>query len=147
MRFASNPILVYAVAQLHPCYENRAHFFAIASRLMRQILVDHARANLTHKRDGMEIEVTELLNPVSTPRSALLLDLDEALHRLGATDPRKVELIEMRYFGGMTAEESAGALGITAHMARRDLRIAHAWLHRELGQGQWREGKVMESDS
>ena len=131
----------------HPCYENRAHFFAIASRLMRQILVDHARAGLTHKRDGMEIEVTELLNLVSAPRSALLLDLDEALDRLAATDPRKVELIEMRYFGGMTAEESAGALGITAHMARRDLRIAHAWLHRELGQGQWREDEVMESDS
>ena len=91
--------------------------------------------------------MTELLNLVSTPRGPLLLDLDEALHRLAATDARKVELIEMRYFGGMTAEESAGALGITAHMARRDLRLAHAWLHRELGQGRWRAGEGAISDS
>jgi RNA polymerase sigma factor (TIGR02999 family) len=130
----------------HPCYENRAHFFAIASRLMRQILVDHARASFTHKRVGVQIEVTELLNLTNTPRGPLLLDLDEALHRLAATDPRKVELIEMRYFGGMTAEESAVALGITAHMARRDLRLAHAWLHRELGQPQRREGEGLKSD-
>ena len=118
----------------HPCYENRGHFFAIASRLMRQILVDHARANLTRKRDGVQIELTGLLHLAGAPRSSLLLDLDEALHRLAATDPRKVELIEMRYFGGMTAEESAVTLGITAHMARRDLRLAHAWLHRELAE-------------
>ena len=82
----------------------------------------------------MQIEVTGLLNLAITPRSSLLLDLDEALHRLAVTDPRKVELIEMRYFGGMTAEESAATLGITAHMARRDLRLAHAWLHRELSE-------------
>ena len=81
-----------------------------------------------------------LLNLAGTPRSSMLLDLDEALHRLAATDPRKVELIEMRYFGGMTAEESAATIGITDHMARCDLRLAHAWLHRELGPGGWRGG-------
>ena len=116
----------------HPDYQNRAHFFAIASNLMRQILVDHARSRLTHKRAGVEIDLAGIQNLGLEPRGNLLLDLDDALHRLAATDPRKVRLIEMRYFGGMTAEESAEALGISAHMARKDLRLAHAWLHREM---------------
>ena len=99
---------------------------------MRQILVDHARARLTHKRAGEEVDISSFHNLGIAPRSNLLLDLDEALDRLAVTDPRKVKLIEMRYFGGMTAEESAEVLGMTAHMARKDIRLAHAWLHREL---------------
>ena len=112
-------------------FESRAHFFAIASALMRQILVDHARSRHAKKREGITIELSELSQVVSG-RDDLLLDVDAALERLGATDERKVKLIEMRYFGGMTVEESAEALGVAAHTARRELRLAHAWLHREL---------------
>jgi RNA polymerase sigma-70 factor (ECF subfamily) len=115
----------------NPGFESRAHFFAIASALMRQILVDHARARHAKKREGITIELGELSEIVSG-RDDLLLDVDAALERLAATDERKVKLIEMRYFAGMTMEESAAALGIPAHTARRELRLAHAWLHREL---------------
>lgn len=115
-------------------FESRSHFFAIASGLMRQILVDHARARHAKKREGVTIELRELSEVVSG-RDDLLLDVDAALERLTATDDRKARLIEMRYFGGMTVEESAEALGMAAHTARRELRLAHAWLHRELAGG------------
>ena len=116
----------------HPDYENRIHFFAIASNLMRQVLVDRARTRLAQKRSGLEVDLTGLRALGVPPRGDLLLDLDNALRRLAVDYPRKVALIEMRYFGGMTAEESAAALGITPHVARNELRVAHAWLHREL---------------
>jgi RNA polymerase sigma factor (TIGR02999 family) len=112
-------------------FESRAHFFAIASGLMRQILVDHARSRHAKKREGLTIELRELGEVVSV-RDDLLLDVDAALERLTVADERKARLIEMRYFGGMTLEESAEALGVPSHTARRELRLAHAWLHREL---------------
>jgi RNA polymerase sigma factor (TIGR02999 family) len=114
-----------------PGFESRSHFFAIASALMRQILVDHARSRHAKKREGITIELAELGEMVSG-RDGLLLDVDSALDRLSATDERKARLIEMRYFGGMTVEESAEAMGLAPHTARRELRLAHAWLHREL---------------
>ena len=103
----------------HPSYENRAHFYGIASRLMRQVLIDTARASSREKRRAIEPD-------------QLLLKLDDALERLSRTDPRKVRLLEMRFFGGMTAEESATALEISVHAVRRELRVAQAWLHKEL---------------
>ena len=118
----------------NPNFESRAHFFAIASNLMRQILVDHARARHTQKREGLTVDLGEL-GAMGGGRDGLLLDLDAALGRLGGADERNVRLIEMRYFGGMTVEESAEALGVAPHIARRELRLAHAWLHRELAGG------------
>ena len=116
----------------HPSYENRSHFYGIASRLMRQVLVDLARARATEKRSAMEeVQLSEIPDLGRQPDESLLV-MDEALEKLARTDPLKVQLIEMRYFGGMTAEESATALSISAHVVRRELRLAQAWLHKEM---------------
>ena len=116
----------------HPSYENRAHFYGIASRLMRQVLVDLARARSREKRSAMqEVALAEIPDFGRQPDESLLA-MDEALDRLARTDPLKVQLIEMRYFGGMTAEEAATVLSISVHVVRRELRLAQAWLHKEL---------------
>jgi RNA polymerase sigma factor (TIGR02999 family) len=116
----------------HPSYENRSHFYGIASRLMRQVLVDMARARAAAKRNArQELPMTDIPDPGSQP-DASLLAMDDALNQLASTDPLKVQLIEMRYFGGMTAEESAAILSISVHEVRRELRLAQAWLHKEL---------------
>jgi RNA polymerase sigma factor (TIGR02999 family) len=116
----------------HPTYENRAHFYGIASRLMRQVLVDLARARSRQKRSSMgEVHLAEIPELGRHPDESLLL-IDEALERLRQTDPLKVQLMEMRYFGGMTAEESAEVLSISVHVVRRALRLSHAWLQREM---------------
>lgn len=115
-----------------PSYENRSHFYGIASRLMRQVLVDMARARATLKRNPLqEVSMTDIPDLGRTPDDTLLV-MDEAMNRLGRTDPVKVQLIEMRYFGGMTAEESAALLSLSVHVVRRELRLAQAWLHKEL---------------
>jgi RNA polymerase sigma factor (TIGR02999 family) len=115
-----------------PSYENRSHFYGIASRLMRQILVDLARARASQKRSAMEeVPLTDVPDMGRRPDESLLI-MDEALDRLARTDPLKVQLIEMRYFGGMTAEESATALSTSVHVVRRELRLAQAWLHKEM---------------
>lgn len=115
-----------------PSYENRSHFYGIASRLMRQVLVDMARARAAEKRSAMqEVQLTEIPDLGRQPDESLLA-MDEALDRLGRTDPLKVQLIEMRYFGGMTAEESASVLSMSVHVVRRELRLAQAWLHKEI---------------
>ena len=115
----------------HPAYESRSHFYGIASRLMRQILVDMARARATEKRSGAEIPLTEITELGRQPDFSILL-IDDALERLQKSDPLKVQLIEMRYFGGMTAEESAEALSLSVHVVRRELRLAQAWLRKEI---------------
>ena len=116
----------------HPSYENRSHFYGIASRLMRQVLVDLARARMAHKRSAMEeVPLTDFPELGSRPDESLLI-MDDALDRLSRTDPLKVQLIEMRYFGGMTAEESATVLSISVHVVRRELRVAQAWLRKEM---------------
>jgi RNA polymerase sigma factor (TIGR02999 family) len=118
----------------HPDYENRSHFFGIASRLMRQILVDMARARASQKRSAAgEVQVAEIPDLSQQPNRSLLV-MDDALTRLGQQDPLKVQLIEMRYFGGMTAEESAEVLSISVHIVRRELRLAQAWLRKEMAQ-------------
>src|SRR5215813_4039751 len=118
----------------HPSYENRSHFYGIASRLMRQILVDMARARATEKRSGAEVPLTEIPELGRQPDHSLLL-IEDALERLEKSDPLKVQLIEMRYFGGMTAEESAEALSLSVHVVRRELRLAQAWLRKEIASG------------
>jgi RNA polymerase sigma factor (TIGR02999 family) len=119
-------------ASRQPSYENRAHFYGIASRLMRQVLVDTARAKAAEKR-GAAYEVALADVPdwgQQADRS--LLALEDALRWLERTDPQKGQLIEMRYFGGMTAEESSMALAIPVHKVRRELRLAQALLRREM---------------
>ncbi|PYS27045.1 MAG: RNA polymerase subunit sigma-70 [Acidobacteria bacterium] len=116
----------------HPSYENRAHFYGIASRLMRQVLVDLARARMSEKRGALQqVELAEIPNLGRQPDESLLT-MNDALGRLARTDPLKVQLIEMRYFGGMTAEESATVLSMSVHVVRRELRLAQAWLHKEM---------------
>ena len=116
----------------HPSYENRSHFFGIASRVMREVLVDLARGRATEKRDAIkEVQLAEIPD-LGRHSDKTLLIVDEALERLARTDPLKVKLIEMRFFGGMTAEESAAALSISVHVVRRGLRLAQAWLRKEM---------------
>jgi RNA polymerase sigma factor (TIGR02999 family) len=116
----------------HPNYENRAHFYGIASRLMRQVLVDASRARYAEKRGAaIEVAVSHLPELAMQPEHSVLA-LDEALEQLEQTDPSKARLVEMRYFAGMTAEECATALAIPVHKVRRELRLAQAWLRREM---------------
>lgn len=116
----------------HPAYENRAHFYGIASRLMRQVLIDTARSRVAKKRSAAQrVDLADLSDWGVQPDRSLLA-LDDALQQLEKTDPLKGQLIEMRYFGGMTAEESAIALSKPVHLIRRELRLAQAWLHQEI---------------
>jgi RNA polymerase sigma-70 factor, ECF subfamily len=114
-------------------WECRSHFFGIAARLMRQILVDYARAHYAAKRGGDDVVVPldEVLI-VSRDRPPDVLELDEALDRLAEVDERKCRIVELRYFGGMSREEIAAACGLTLPTVKRDLRLAIAWLRRDL---------------
>jgi RNA polymerase sigma factor (TIGR02999 family) len=119
-------------ASRHPSYENRGHFYGITSRLMRQILVDSARARTASKRAAAQ-EVALAYIPDWGPQpDRSLLALNDALQWLEETDPRKGQLIEMRYFGGMTAEESSIALSMPTYMVRRELRLAQALLRKKM---------------
>ena len=120
------------VEQSHPDYSNRTHFYGVAARVMRQILVDHARTRQALKRGGEEAQVP-LSDTLEFPgRPVLVLALDEALDRLNAVDRRKAEFVEMRFFAGMTAEEISECSDIPPYTVRRELRLAQAWLHKEL---------------
>jgi len=114
-------------------WQNRAHFFAISGRLMRRILVDFARAkqNLKHGGGALQVSLVEE-QAVSTEPSADLLALDEALNRLKALHPRQVEIVEMRYFGGLKEEEIAEVLKVSLRTVQQDWRLARLWLYREL---------------
>lgn len=121
------------VSQDHPDYRNRAHFMAVAAQIMRQILVDHARSRSAAKRGGSAARIPfEETFDVATERPSILIALDDTLNELARKDTQKSRLIEMRYFGGMTAEDSAEVLGISVSEVRRHLRVAQAWLQREL---------------
>ena len=122
------------VEQSHPDYSCRAHFYGVAARVMRQILVDHARARQAAKRGGGEATpFTDGLD-LASDRPVAMLELDEALDRLANVDPCKARLIEMRFFAGMTAEEIGESAAMPVHTVRRELRLAQAWLHKELCQ-------------
>jgi RNA polymerase sigma factor (TIGR02999 family) len=118
-------------------FTGEVHFLAVASRVMRQVLVDYARARATQKRGGGDPASWTASLEVEGESGAELLDLialDGALDALAAEDDSLARLVEMRYFGGMTAEETAEALGISVHVVRHDLRLAQAWLRRKLSQ-------------
>ena len=107
-------------------------FLRIASRLIRQVLVDTARSRAAEKRGaGLEVPISDARDHGVQPNRSLLA-LDDALQRLEKTDPLQGQLIEMRFFGGMTAEESSTALSLPVHVVRRKLRLAQAWLRKEM---------------
>ena len=114
-------------------WQNRAHFFAIAARLMRQVLVDFARQQHYQKRGGGEIQVPlEDAPTVGYQTNEDVVALDEALHKLAEQDERKSQVVEMRFFGGLTEEEIAEVLHVSTDTVRRDWRLAKAWLFKYL---------------
>ena len=116
-------------------WQDRAHFFAIAARTMRRILVDHARAKYSDKRGGQFNKITLDENlAIASKSQDLLLDFDDALNKLAAIDPRKSEVLEQHVFGGLTYDEIAEVFGISAATVDRDLRFAKAWINKEIAQ-------------
>ncbi len=114
-------------------WNDRVHFYAVAARLMRRILVDHARAKHREKRGGAAEHVALDEERAGQPEQGLdLLELDLALQGLAALDERKSRIVELHYFGGLNYDEAAEALGISAATVHRELRLAKAWLHREM---------------
>ncbi len=123
------------VGSRQPDYESRAHFYGVASRAMREILVDHARTRMAARRGGGAYK-TSLEDAVAMyhDRPRLMVNLDDALEALGRHDPHKLRLVELRFFAGLTAEESAELLGLPVQTVRFRLRLAQAWLRREMSQ-------------
>jgi RNA polymerase sigma factor (TIGR02999 family) len=122
--------------------ESRAHFSAVAARAMRQILCNYARDRRAQKRGGAsgmltldEAHVSAGRDQVPAEPSDLLLALDEALRRLEQVDPRRARVVECRFFGGLTIEETATAIGASTRTVKRDWAVAQAWLHREMDSG------------
>lgn len=120
------------IQQSHPAYVSRTHFFGVSARIMRQILVDHARRSQAKKRgvDGTVGAFDTVQVPHQHPLQIIVLD--RALDRLSLLDERKSNLIELRFFGGLTAEEVAEYMTLPVHTVRRELRIAQAWLRKEM---------------
>lgn len=114
-------------------WQNRAHFFAMAATLMRRILVDAARSRLAKKRgDGGELVPIDESIALADAPIADVLEIDDALGRLSAVDPRKARVVELRFFGGLTVAETAEALHVSAETVMRDWKMAKSWLAREL---------------
>lgn len=124
---------VRLVDQTRVEWQDRAHFFAVAARAMRRILVDHARRRTAQKRGGNQQPIPlDEAQLAMDAQADLLLSLDEALDRLAAFSERLAQVVELRFFGGMTEEETAEALGLSARTVRRDWVKAKAWLFKEL---------------
>jgi RNA polymerase sigma factor (TIGR02999 family) len=114
-------------------WQNRAQFFGIAAQLMRRILVDHARTKHRAKRGGSDVRISLNEAMVVMNESQLdLLEIDEALDRLAAIDEQQSRIVELRFFSGLSVEETATALGISPATVKRDWSVAKAWLHREI---------------
>ena len=121
------------VDQRNVRWQNRAHFFGIASQLMRRILVDHARTKKRAKRGGSDIRVSLTDIAASTKAEDLdVIALDEALNRLSTIDQQQARIVELRFFSGLTVEETAEVLSISPATVKRDWSMAKAWLHREI---------------
>jgi RNA polymerase sigma-70 factor (ECF subfamily) len=126
-----NEAYLRLVRQESPKWQNRAHFFGVAAQLMRHILVDHARGRVAGKRGGSTPRL--VLDPELVPAQSPELDaLDDALVRLAALDPRQGRLIELRFFGGLSIDETAVVLGVSTATVEREWVTARAWMRREL---------------
>jgi RNA polymerase sigma factor (TIGR02999 family) len=127
---------VRLVGQNTPDWEGRSHFFGVAAHLMRQVLVDHARKHRSAKRgSGAAAASLEEAVVFAPSKSDGVVALDDALHALAKVDGRKCKVIELRYFGGFSVEETAQALSISVATVGREQRMAEAWLHREMSGG------------
>lgn len=128
-----NEAYLRLVGQNFPEWQSRKHFYGVAAQLMRQILVEHARAHAAAKRGagGQKLPLDEAIN-FSQDQAADLVALDDALTALARFDERKARVVELRYFGGFSIEEIANALDISVATVGREMRMAQAWLHREL---------------
>lgn len=130
-----NEAYLRLVDQTRVNWQNRAHFYGIASSMMRRVLIDHARAHATEKRGGVAVHLS--IDDVQVPvekRAASFLALDEALEKLAQMDERKARIVEMRFFGGLSDEEIAEVLGVSSRTVLRDWKTARLWLYRELSQ-------------
>jgi len=117
----------------HPSLANRAHFFGLAAQLMRRVLVDYARGRKSLKRGaGMPVLSLDEAAPLAAAKSPDLVALDDALGALARQDARKARVVEMRFFGGLSVEETAEALSVSVDTVHRDFRLAKAWLLREM---------------
>jgi RNA polymerase sigma factor (TIGR02999 family) len=133
-----NEAYVKLFGQREVDWQNRGHFFAIAAQLMRRILVDHARRELREKRGGSSLPVAlddRLPAPAESVDVVDALDLDRALQKLEDLDPDQGRIVELRFFGGLTVEETATVLGISPATVKREWAIAKGWLYRELTGG------------
>jgi len=121
------------VDQRETSWQNRAHFFAVAAQAMRRILLDYAKGRRREKRGGGAAQVTldEAL-VMGGDRSSDLIEIDEVLTRLEKLDARQAKVVELRFFGGLSVEETAEAMGISEPTVKREWAMARAWLHREL---------------
>lgn len=125
------------IDQKHVRWQNRAHFFAIAARMMRRILITHAQSHAYAKRGGGALKVSlDEAATLSRERAGELVALDEALTSLAAIDPRRSQVVELRFFGGLSNEEIAEVLETSANTVTRDWNVARAWLYREMGKVQ-----------
>lgn len=121
------------IEQEKPAFQDRSHFFAVAATAMRHILVNHAKANLAAKRGGGGVNLSlDDAEPMIQREAAEVIALHEALEALHAIDPRKSRIVELRYFGGLSIEDTANVLGISTITVNRDWRLARAWLSREM---------------
>lgn len=136
------------VDQQRATWENRAQFFGVAAQLMRRILVDHARARRTQKRGGSAVLVSlqAAAEAADDSRIADVLAIDEALDRLAARDAEQVRIIELRFFAGLTVEETAHVIGRSPRTVKREWRLAKAWLYRELRQDRPDAGQSSQPD-
>ncbi len=128
-----NEAYLRLVDQAQVDWQDRRHFFGVAARLVRQILVDHARAKLAGKRGGgvLHLPIDEALD-AGWRQDATLVDLDEALQALARLDTLQAEIVELRYFSGLTFEEAAGYLNLEVHDVKQEWAMAKAWLFRYL---------------
>jgi RNA polymerase sigma factor (TIGR02999 family) len=120
-------------------WQNREQFFGVAARLMRRILVDHARARKAAKRGrALRVTLVEGLVAAAPPEPVDLVELDEALADLAVLDPREAQIVELRFFGGLSHEETASVLGISTSTAKREWVMAKAWLYRRISESRER---------
>jgi len=129
-----NEAYLRLVDQTRVNWQNRSHFYGIAARMMRRVLIDHARAHAAEKRGGgaaLRLSLDDVQLPLEQ-RAADFLDLDEALERLAQMDERKCRIVELRFFGGLSDEEIAEVLKISTRTVLRDWKTARMWLYREL---------------
>ena len=113
-------------------WQDRAHFFAVSAQVMRRILVDHARRHNLKRGGGLQHVSLDAVAVVGADQEVDLVALDNAMNRLARVDPRKVQVVEMRFFGGLSVEETAEVLKVSTVTVKRDWRAARAWLYREL---------------